>query len=93
MAGLVVAQQTCCPTLYVLCKQNANRSQNQAWKSSALTALPADGFPPIEPLPDFDWKNTEPEKLRPFLGREGRYNLTMGRYLSRGWISILDRDN
>lgn len=31
-------------------------------------------YPPIEPLPDFDWKTKEPIKLRPF---KPKYNLTM----------------
>ncbi|KAI9832911.1 MAG: hypothetical protein M1819_003941 [Sarea resinae] len=32
------------------------------------------GYPPIEPLKDFDWATTEPLQLRPF---KPRYNLTM----------------
>jgi len=37
--------------------------------------LAAPGFPVVEPLPNFDWKTTEPIKLRPF---KPKYNLTMG---------------
>lgn len=37
------------------------------------TASPSP-YPPIEPLPDFDWKTKEPIKLRPF---KPKYNLTM----------------
>ncbi|KAJ5234706.1 uncharacterized protein N7469_003874 [Penicillium citrinum] len=33
-----------------------------------------DGYPKVEPLPDFDWKTTEPIKIRPF---KSKYNLTM----------------
>jgi len=36
---------------------------------------PEQGYPPIESLPDFDWSQTEPIKLRPF---KPKYNLTMG---------------
>ncbi|RMZ82762.1 hypothetical protein DV738_g1668, partial [Chaetothyriales sp. CBS 135597] len=36
--------------------------------------LPAPDFPPIEGLADFDYKTTEPVKLRPF---KPKYNLTM----------------
>lgn len=31
-------------------------------------------YPPIEPLPDFDWKTKEPIKIRPF---KPKYHLTM----------------
>ncbi|KAL4897118.1 hypothetical protein BDV59DRAFT_190926 [Aspergillus ambiguus] len=32
------------------------------------------GYPPIEPLPDFDWRSTEPLSFRPF---KPKYHLTM----------------
>lgn len=32
-------------------------------------------YPPIEPLPHFDWKSEEPVKIRPF---RPKYHLTMG---------------
>ena len=33
-----------------------------------------DCYPPVEPLPNFEWTNVEPVKIRPF---KPKYNLTM----------------
>ncbi|RMD41533.1 hypothetical protein DV735_g3621, partial [Chaetothyriales sp. CBS 134920] len=54
----------------------------QAWSKNAEAEkarrksrfLPAPDFPPVEELADFDYKTTEPLKLRPF---KSKYNLTM----------------
>lgn len=37
------------------------------------------GFPPVETLENFDWKTTEPIKLRPF---KPIYHLTMGMHMT-----------
>lgn len=34
-------------------------------------------YPPIEPLPHFDWKSEDPVKIRPF---KPKYHLTMGMF-------------
>lgn len=36
-----------------------------------------EGYPPVERLPDFDWKTKEPLKIRPF---KPKYNMTMSMY-------------
>ncbi|KAL1987915.1 hypothetical protein VTN96DRAFT_1899 [Rasamsonia emersonii] len=46
----------------------------QARKTSKIRTLKAPDFPPIEPLENFDWKTTEPLKIRPF---KPKYHLTM----------------
>ncbi|KAK1145623.1 hypothetical protein N8T08_004182 [Aspergillus melleus] len=35
------------------------------------------GYPPIEPLPDFNWETAEPLCFRPF---KPKYHLTMGKW-------------
>lgn len=46
--------------------------------SSASTYIGNDAehssYPPIEPLPNFDWKTKEPVKIRPF---KPKYHMTM----------------
>lgn len=44
-----------------------------------------DGYPPVEPLPEFDWKTKDPIKIRPF---KAKYNLTMSKTLE-GFIKLL----
>ncbi|KAL2003605.1 hypothetical protein VTN02DRAFT_3151 [Thermoascus thermophilus] len=47
----------------------------EAWETSRrVRTLEAPGFPPVEPLKDFDWKTAEPLKYRPF---KPKYHLTM----------------
>ncbi|KAL1968326.1 hypothetical protein VTN77DRAFT_1855 [Rasamsonia byssochlamydoides] len=46
----------------------------QARNVTKTRTLEAPGFPPIEPLKNFDWKTTEPLKFRPF---KPKYHLTM----------------
>ena len=49
--------------------------------------LKAPEFPEIEEQPDFDWKTTEPLKIRPF---KPKYHLTMGKFI---WLlSLLSFD-
>ena len=48
--------------------------------------LKAPEFPDIEEQPDFDWKTTEPLKLRPF---KPKYHLTMGELRSTSLFSCL----
>lgn len=50
--------------------------QDEAKKRPRHSALKAPDFPEIEELRDFDWKTTEPIKLRPF---KPKYHITMGR--------------
>jgi len=49
-----------------------------ATESLSKTVSRQDGYPKVEPLPDFDWKITEPIKIRPF---KPKYNLTMSMFL------------
>ena len=46
---------------------------------SAKDADEPNCYPPVEPLPDFDWKTTESVKIRPF---KPKYNLTMSTLFS-----------
>lgn len=46
---------------------------------SAKDADEPNCYPPVEPLPDFDWKTTQPVKIRPF---KPKYNLTMSTLFS-----------
>lgn len=45
-----------------------------------------DVYTAIEPLLDFDWKSTQPIKLRPF---KPKYHLTMGQSRSFGPLSSM----
>lgn len=47
-------------------------------KLQSTGSAPGDGYPPVEPLLDFDWKTKEPIKIRPF---KPKYNLTMSKSL------------
>ena len=50
------------------------QSKNKAARAAGAS-LPAPEFPTIESLEGFDWKTTEPIKIRPF---KPKYHLTMG---------------
>jgi len=46
-------------------------------KSDVEKKPSSESWPPIEPLPDFDWKTTPPIKLRPF---KPIYHINMGMF-------------
>lgn len=58
-----------CPNMSFCPQKASNAAQN-------IGGLEAPGFPSVEKLEEFDWKKTEPLKLRPF---KPMYYLTMGK--------------
>lgn len=60
-----------------------NASKSQVLPISKEKDEPT-AYPPVKPLPDFDWEQKEPLKLRPF---KPKYNLTMSMELC---ISVRD---
>ncbi|KAE8152386.1 hypothetical protein BDV25DRAFT_137957 [Aspergillus avenaceus] len=56
----------------ILVKRSSGH-QKGAFQESNVHAEPT-AYPPVEPLPDFEWQTKEPLKLRPF---KPKYNLTM----------------
>lgn len=55
------------------------RAKKQKILKSPVSHSPKDdveptSYPPVEPLPDFEWQKKEPLKLRPF---KPKYHLTM----------------
>ena len=72
-----------CLILTCICSQKAsNVAQN-------IGGLDAPGFPPIEELENFDWKEIEPLKLRPF---KPKYHLTMGEFLTGSRLCFAPTD-
>lgn len=58
--------------LFLLLKRNTN--PERPLTDDTKDAVELGCYPPVEPLPDFDWRTKEPVKIRPF---RPKYHLTM----------------
>ncbi|KAJ1715884.1 hypothetical protein COH20_000162 [Aspergillus flavus] len=58
---------------YIATRQKKNQFTDRI-ASNDQDAVKPNSYPPVEPLPDFDWKTKEPIKIRPF---KPKYHLTM----------------
>lgn len=62
---------------YIATRQKKNQFTDRI-ASNDQDAVKPNSYPPVEPLPDFDWKTKEPIKIRPF---KPKYHLTMSKYV------------
>ncbi|KJK64942.1 Protein of unknown function DUF3445 [Aspergillus parasiticus SU-1] len=69
--------------LYIATRQKKNKFTDHV-ASNDQDAVKRNSYPPVEPLPDFDWKTKEPIKIRPF---KPKYHLTMS--IQEGTVSEL----
>ncbi|KAB8213483.1 hypothetical protein BDV33DRAFT_196900 [Aspergillus novoparasiticus] len=58
---------------YIATRQKKNKFTDHI-ASNDQDAVKPNSYPPVEPLPDFNWKTKEPIKIRPF---KPKYHLTM----------------
>ncbi|KAE8373372.1 hypothetical protein BDV26DRAFT_69155 [Aspergillus bertholletiae] len=70
--------------LLLVTRQKRSPSTGRVASDGQDVVEPKNCYPPVEPLPDFDWKTKEPIKLRPF---KPKYHLTMS--IQEGTVSEL----
>jgi hypothetical protein len=56
-------------------RQARSKQQEAAKAAYEIRCIKAPEFPPVKEQPEFDWRKTEPLKVRPF---KPKYHLTMG---------------
>ena len=60
--------------LFFLATRQKNNKFTRSVANDDQDGVEPNCYPPVEPLPDFDWKTKEPIRIRPF---KPKYHLTM----------------
>ncbi|KAE8158860.1 hypothetical protein BDV40DRAFT_307492 [Aspergillus tamarii] len=69
---------------FLATRQKNNKFTDRVASDDDLDTVEPHSYPPVEPLPNFNWKTKEPIKIRPF---KPKYHLTMS--IQEGTVSEL----